>query len=69
MATRSNKTKDNLVEPTWFGSDDGGPPLTELLAENQGALSPFGEDATFPLPPSEVTYQHPTAKPNRAGNN
>lgn len=69
MATRAGRQKTNLVEPTWFGSEDGGPPLTELLAENQGALSPFGEDARFPLPASEVNYQHPTAKPNRAENN
>ncbi|MBA2389081.1 MAG: hypothetical protein H0V67_02385 [Geodermatophilaceae bacterium] len=66
MASRAAKSKSKLVEPTWFASDGGGPPLTELLAENQGALSPFGEDAQFPLPPSEVNYQHPTAKPNRA---
>ncbi|MEJ7702487.1 MAG: hypothetical protein WKF47_01860 [Geodermatophilaceae bacterium] len=69
MASRSDKGKGKLVEPTWFASEDGGPPLTELLAENQGALSPFGDDATFPLPTSELTYQHPTAKPNRAENN
>ena len=69
MASRARTRKIKLVEPTWFGSEYGGPPLTELLAENQGALSPFGEDATFPLPTSELTYQHPTAKPNRAENN
>ncbi len=69
MATKASKASNRLVEPTWFGSEDGGPPLTELLAENQGALSPFGEDATFPLPASQVNYQHPTAKPNRAANN
>ncbi|MBA2415915.1 MAG: hypothetical protein H0V64_08545 [Geodermatophilaceae bacterium] len=69
MATRVGRRKSQLVEPTWFASEDGGPPLTELLAENQGALSPFGEDAQFPLPASEVNYQHPTAKPNRAENN
>ncbi len=62
---RTNK----LVEPSWFENDDGGPPLTELLAENQGSLSPFGEDRTFPLAPEALAYEHPTAKPNRAENN
>lgn len=69
MAGRAGKHNSSLVEPTWFASEDGGPPLTELLAENQGALSPFGDDATFPLPASALNYEHPTDKPNRAENN
>lgn len=68
MAGKSPK-KTHLTEPTWFASTDGGPPLTELLAENQGSLSPFGEDVTFPLPTNSLRYEHPTAKPNRAENN
>ena len=58
-----------LVEPSWFESAAGGPPLTELLAENQGSLSPFGEDVQFPMPLSALRYEHPTDKPNRAENN
>lgn len=57
------------IEPSWIVTDDGGSPLTELLAESQGSLSPFGEDTTFPLPISALKYQHPTDKPNRAENN
>lgn len=63
MAKPGKKT--HLTEPSWFASDDGGPPLTELLAENQGSLSPFGEDTTFPLPTSALRYEHTTDKPNR----
>lgn len=57
------------VEATWWESVDGGPPLTELTAEMQGPLSPWGEDHTLPLPPEQVGYRPPTGRPNRAGNN
>ena len=57
------------VESTWWSSEDGGPPLTELIAETQGPLSPWGEDHTLPLPPEQVGYVPPTARPNRAGAN
>lgn len=44
-------------------------PVTELVAEVQGGLSPFGEDVTFPLPPEQVSYVHPGPenRPARAG--
>ena len=57
----------HLVEPTWGESDDGGPPLTELSASVAGPLSPFGQDAVFPMPLERLRYAHPTDKPNRAG--
>jgi hypothetical protein len=57
----------HLVEPTWGMSDDGGPPLTEFTSAAAGALSPFGEDHSFPLPAERIRYAHPTDKPNRAG--
>jgi hypothetical protein len=66
MAKRNPK-KAHLVEPTWGESEGGGPPLTELTSESAGALSPFGEDHSFPLPVSALRYAHPTDKPNRAG--
>ncbi|MDQ3733112.1 MAG: hypothetical protein M3400_03785 [Actinomycetota bacterium] len=55
------------VEATWWTSEGGGPPLTELIAETQGPLSPWGEDHNLPLPPERVGYVPPTARPNRAG--
>jgi hypothetical protein len=66
MAKRKAKN-ENLVEPTWGQSEDGGPPLTELAAETAGSLSPFGEDHSFPLPVDRIRYAHPTDRPNRAG--
>ena len=66
MVKRKAK-KAHLVEPTWGESDGGGPPLTELSAETAGALSPFGEDHSFPLPLDRIRYAHPTDRPNRAG--
>ena len=39
---------------------DGRMPLTEATYGKAGAASPFGEDVPFPLPASDLTYQHPT---------
>ena len=66
MAKRKEKHA-HLVEPTWGQSEGEGPPVTELLGEMAGPLSPFGEDHSFPLPPDRIRYAHPTDKPNRAG--
>ena len=66
MAKRKSN-EVHLVEPTWGQSEGGGPPLTELSAEVAGALSPFGEDHSFPLPVDQIRYAHPTDLPNRAG--
>lgn len=74
MARRGSRKKAHghqqaAVEATWWSSVDGGPPLTELIAETQGPLSPWGEDHTLPLPPEQVHYLPPTGRPNRAGGN
>jgi succinate dehydrogenase / fumarate reductase iron-sulfur subunit len=37
-------------------------PVSVFAAERPGPLSPFGEDVEFPLPPTEVTYVHPSAE-------
>jgi hypothetical protein len=66
MAKRKAKNV-HLVEPTWGESDNGGPPLTEFTSASAGPLSPFGEDHSFPLPPDQIRYAHPTDRPNRAG--
>jgi succinate dehydrogenase / fumarate reductase iron-sulfur subunit len=39
---------------------DGRLPVTELTVDRAGAPSPYGDDQQFPLPASEVTYQHPS---------
>jgi hypothetical protein len=39
---------------------EGHLPVSELVAERAGPLSPFGEDVEFPLPPDKVAYVHPS---------
>jgi hypothetical protein len=34
-------------------------PLTEFCFDRAGAASPFGDDLSFPLPVSELSYVHP----------
>lgn len=60
MAKGENR-KAKGIDPTWPG-DDGEHPVTELAADRQGALSPFG-DLTFPL--DAVPYVHPQTEINR----
>ncbi|GAA1827540.1 hypothetical protein GCM10009682_53550 [Luedemannella flava] len=35
-------------------------PVSEFAFDRAGAASPFGDDITFPLETSELTYRHPT---------
>lgn len=60
MAKGENR-KGKGIDPTWPG-EDGEHPVTELAANRQGALSPFG-DITFPL--EAVPYTHPQTEINR----
>jgi hypothetical protein len=43
--------------------------VSELAAENAGAMSPFGDDIEFPLPVETLGYTHPgpADRPNLAG--
>ncbi|MGY1855032.1 hypothetical protein [Modestobacter sp. SYSU DS0290] len=66
MAKRNDKHA-HLVEPTWGAGSEGEPPVTELVSEMAGGLSPFGEDHSFPLPAERLRYAHPQDRPNRAG--
>jgi hypothetical protein len=34
--------------------------VNELAADKAGSMSPFGEEFEFPLPVSQIHYQHPT---------
>jgi hypothetical protein len=53
------------VDPAWPGEDDlGKSPVSEVAADRQGALSPFG-DLVFPLSAEELGYQHPETEINR----
>lgn len=53
--------KKNRVDPTWPAGAEDAHPVTELAADRQGALSPFGS-LTFPL--EAVPYTHPETEIN-----
>lgn len=58
----AGKNKKKRIDPTWPQESDGGQPVTELLSDAQGALSPFGT-TTFPL--EKVPYEHPETEINK----
>ena len=61
MAKQPNPAR---IDPTWpQGEADEEHPVSELAADMQGALSPFG-NVTFPL--DQVPYVHPDTKINRS---
>jgi hypothetical protein len=52
------------IDPAWPGDDDNGQhPVSEVAADRQGALSPFGE-LEFPIPLDRLGYQHPQTEIN-----
>lgn len=61
MAKAANPKYTARLEPTWPQVGDDEHPVSELAADRQGALSPFG-DVTFPLP--AVPYTHPETEIN-----
>jgi hypothetical protein len=50
------------IDPSWPELPNGDHPVTELAADRQGSLSPFGE-IEFPL--DSVPYEHPVTEINR----
>ncbi len=51
------------IDPTWPKDEDyDGHPVSELAADRQGALSPYG-DLVFPL--DAVPYTHPETEINK----
>ena len=50
---RSRRSKTKLVKP-------GRLPISEATSDRAGAGSPFGDDITFPLPPEQLSYEHPS---------
>ncbi|HWE88490.1 MAG TPA: hypothetical protein VG317_03385 [Pseudonocardiaceae bacterium] len=59
------KAKSRRVDPHWpAGEGDHDHPVTELAADRQGSLSPFGE-LTFPLPAETLPYTHPETVINK----
>lgn len=57
--------KKHYVDPGWPQNlPEGKHAVTELIAEDAGALSPYG-DAEFPIPAEELNYVHPYTVINR----
>jgi hypothetical protein len=56
--------RGDKIDPSWPGdSPDGGHPVSELAADRQGSLSPYG-DVTFPVDPETLPYVHPKTEIN-----
>jgi succinate dehydrogenase / fumarate reductase iron-sulfur subunit len=51
--SRPPKSRAKVVKP-------GRLPVSEFAADRAGAASPFGDDITFPVPPNQLTYEHPS---------
>jgi hypothetical protein len=59
------ESKAHRVDPHWPGhGPEDEHPVSELAADRQGSLSPFG-DETFPVPPETLPYRHPVTVINR----
>lgn len=59
------KGNPDRIEPTWPEKPaNAAHPVSELAADRQGALSPFG-DVTFPLPVEDLGYEHPVTEINK----
>ncbi len=56
--------KRKRIDPTWPEAGEQDHPVSELAADRQGALSPYGDDTTFPL--EHVPYEHPETEINRS---
>ncbi|WP_298181085.1 hypothetical protein [Saccharomonospora sp.] len=56
---KDDKRKQNRIDPEWPDVEHA---VTELAADRQGALSPFGE-TTFPL--ESIPYEHPKTEINK----
>lgn len=53
--------KSHYIDPHW---PDVEHPVSEVAADRQGALSPYG-DLAFPLPVEQVGYEHPVTEINK----
>nr|WP_042192552.1 hypothetical protein [Kibdelosporangium sp. MJ126-NF4]CEL19573.1 FIG057355: hypothetical protein [Kibdelosporangium sp. MJ126-NF4]CTQ94627.1 FIG057355: hypothetical protein [Kibdelosporangium sp. MJ126-NF4] len=59
------KGNPDRIDPTWPEKPaNAAHPVSELAADRQGALSPFG-DVTFPLPAEDLGYEHPVTEINK----
>ncbi len=54
--------KSHHIDPHW--PVDVEHPVSEIAADRQGALSPYG-DLTFPLSAEDLGYEHPVTEINK----
>lgn len=59
---KAKKVSKDRIDPAWPQLENGETPVSELAADRQGSLSPFG-DVTFPL--ERVPYEHPETEINK----
>lgn len=59
---KADKRKRKRIDPNWPEVGEDQHPVSELAADRQGALSPYG-DLTFPL--DSVPYEHPETEINK----
>ncbi|MCA1186429.1 MULTISPECIES: hypothetical protein [Saccharopolyspora] len=64
MTVAGGNAKKDRIDPTWPHVGDGEHPVSELVADKQGALSPFG-DVTFPYDEGTFPYEHPVTEINK----
>ena len=53
--------RSHRIDPTWPEVEH---PVSEVAADRQGALSPYG-DLAFPLPAEDLGYEHPVTEINK----
>ena len=58
------KGNPERIDPTWPQLSEEDHPVSELAADRQGALSPFG-DVAFPVPVEDLGYEHPVTEINK----
>ncbi|HEX7658935.1 MAG TPA: hypothetical protein VF444_05595 [Pseudonocardiaceae bacterium] len=65
MAKGKPEARIQGIDPTWpGGAGDHDHPVSEVAADRQGSLSPFGEE-TFPVPAEKLPYTHPVTVINK----
>jgi hypothetical protein len=55
---RPRRKAEPVEEPVRNPVKPGRLPVNEFLYHRAGAASPFGDDVTFPLPSTSLTYRH-----------
>jgi hypothetical protein len=62
--TVGKRVKADRIDPHWPADPGHDHPVTELAADRQGPLSPYGA-LEFPLPSDSLSYEHPETVINR----